>query len=220
MDFSLAYLTAQWPALMRGLLMTAQVSAISIALSIAIGVGGAACRLLAIPLLSPLVAAYVEFIRNTPLLVQLFFIFFGLPTVGVKLSIFWSGVLCLTAWAGAFQVENVRGGLAAVGKGLQEAALSLGHRPVQFFQLVALPLAIRVSLPAMLNTSISLLKNSAYLQTIGLVELTFVAVDRMSMDFRAIEMFTAICAIYLVLVLALSVATDRLATRLQRPFRA
>ena len=220
MEFDVAYLMAQWPALMRGLAMTVQVSAISIALSVAIGILGAACRVLHIPLLSPLVAAYVEFIRNTPLLVQLFFIFFGLPTVGVKLSIFWSGVLCLTAWAGAFQVENVRGGLAAVAKGLQEAALSLGHHPLQFFRLVALPLAVRVSLPAMLNTSISLLKNSAYLQTIGLVELNFVAVDRMSMDFRAIEMFTAICAIYLTLVLALSAATDQLETRLQRPFRA
>lgn len=220
MDFDVAYLMAQWPALMRGLIMTVQVSALSILLSVAIGVLGAACRVLRIPLLSPAVAGYVEFIRNTPLLVQLFFIFFGLPTIGVKLSIFWSGVVCLTAWAGAFQVENVRGGLAAVSTGLQEAALSAGLRPVQFFRLVALPLAIRASLPAMLNTSISLLKNSAYLQAIGLVELTFVAVDRMSMDFRALEMFTAICAIYLTLVLALSVATDRLEARLQRPFRA
>lgn len=220
MDFDVAYFAAQWPALMRGLVMTIQVSAISMVLSIAIGVVGAACRLLRVPLLSPVVAAYVEFIRNTPLLVQLFFIFYGLPTIGVKLSIFWSGVACLTAWAGAFQVENVRGGLAAVGKGLQEAALSLGHHPVQFFRLVALPLAIRVSLPAMLNTSISLLKNSAYLQAIGLVELTFVAVDRMSMDFRAIEMFTAICGIYLALVLTLSFAADRLEAQLQRPFRA
>lgn len=220
MDFDVAYLTAQGPALLRGLVMTLQVSALSIVLSVAIGVVGAACRILRVPLLSPLIAGYVEFIRNTPLLVQLFFIFYGLPVVGLRLSIFWSGVLCLTAWAGAFQIENVRGGLAAVGAGLEEAALSLGLRPVQFLRFVALALAIRVSLPAILNTSISLLKNSAYLQTIGLVELTFVAVDRMSMDFRAVEMFAAICAIYLGLVLALSVATDRLEARLQRPFVA
>jgi His/Glu/Gln/Arg/opine family amino acid ABC transporter permease subunit len=220
MDFDLRYLVDQWPALMHGLRMTVQVSAISIVLSIAIGVLGAACRLMRVPLLSPLVAVYVEFIRNTPLLVQLFFIFFGLPTVGIKLSIFWSGVACLTVSAGAYQVENVRGGLAAVGNGLHEAALSLGHRPLQFYWLIALPLAIRVSLPAILNTSISLLKNSAFLQTIGLVELTFVAIDRISMDFRAMEMFAAICGIYLTLVLALSFATDRLEARLQRPFRA
>ncbi len=220
MEFDVNYLVAQLPALMRGLLMTVYVSAVSIVLSVAVGVVGAAFRLLRIPLLSPLVVAYVEFIRNTPLLVQLFFIFYGLPAVGLKFSVFWSGAVCLTVWAGAFQVENVRGGLAAVGKGLQEAALSLGHPPVQFFRLVALPLAIRVSLPAMLNTSISLLKNSAFLQTIGLVEMNFVAVDRMASDFRAIEMFTAICALYLGLVLALSVATECLAARLQRPFRA
>jgi His/Glu/Gln/Arg/opine family amino acid ABC transporter permease subunit len=220
MEFDPAYFVAQWPALMRGLVMTMRVSAIAMVLSIVIGVVGAAFRILRVPVLSPLVAGYVEFVRNTPLLVQLFFIFYGLPSIGLRLSIFWSGVLCLTIWAGAFQVENVRGGLAAVSKGLEEAALSLGHRPAQYFRFVALPLAIRVSLPAMLNTSISLLKNSAYLQTIGLVELTFVAVDRMSMDFRAIEMFSAICGIYLVLVLALSLAADRLEARLQRPFRA
>jgi His/Glu/Gln/Arg/opine family amino acid ABC transporter permease subunit len=219
MDFDVDYLTAQLPALMRGLVLTVQVSLISIVLSIAIGLFGAAVRLLAVPVLSQLTAGYVEFIRNTPLLVQLFFIFFGLPTLGIRLSLFWSGVVCLTVWAGAFQVENVRGGLAAVQKGLREAAFSLGLHPWQFFRLVAAPLAIRVSLPAMLNTSISLLKNSAYLQTIGLAELTFVALDRIAMDFRTIEMFAALFAIYLGLVLALSYAASRLEVHLQRPFR-
>jgi polar amino acid transport system permease protein len=171
MDFDLAYLAAQVPALMRGLVVTIEVSVISIVLSIVIGLAGAACRLMRVPVLAQAFAAYVEFIRNTPLLVQLFFIFYGLPAIGLKLSLFWSGVACLTLWAGAFQVENIRGGLAMVGKGLREAAEALGLRPWLYVRLVAVPIAIRVSLPAMLNTSISLLKNSAYLQAIGLAEL-------------------------------------------------
>jgi polar amino acid transport system permease protein len=205
---------------MRGLAVTIAVSAISIVLSVVIGLAGAACRLMRVPVLAQAFAAYVEFIRNTPLLVQLFFIFYGLPAIGLKLSLFWSGVACLTLWAGAFQVENIRGGLAMVGKGLREAAEALGLRPWLYVRLVAVPIAIRVSLPAMLNTSISLLKNSAYLQAIGLAELTFVAVDRIAMDFRTIEMFTALCGIYLALVLGLSFAAGRLEARLQRPFRA
>ncbi|KRE03111.1 amino acid ABC transporter permease [Bosea sp. Root670] len=219
MEFDVAYLNAQWPALMRGLWLTVQVSALSIVLSILVGVLGAAARVLQVPVLGKLVVGYVEFIRNTPLLAQLFFIFYGLPGLGLRLSLFWSGVLCLTVWAGAYQIENVRGGLETVGKGLREAAFSLGLSPWRFFRLVAAPMAIRVGLPSMLNTSISLLKNSSYLQAIGLAELTYVAIDRISMDFRTIEMFAAICVIYLLLVLTLSFFASRLEYRLNAPFR-
>ncbi|WNJ91014.1 amino acid ABC transporter permease [Bosea sp. 685] len=219
MEFDLAYLMAQGPALMRGLWLTVQVSAISIVLSIVIGLMGAAVRVLKLPVLDKLVIGYVEFIRNTPLLAQLFFIFYGLPTIGLKLSLFWSGVLSLTLWAGAYQIENIRGGLETVAKGLREAAFSLGLTPWRFFRLIAAPMAIRVGLPSMLNTSISLLKNSSYLQAIGLAELTYVAIDRISMDFRTIEMFVAICVIYLALVLVLSVFANRLENRLNKPFR-
>lgn len=219
MEFDFAYLMEQWPALMRGLWLTVLVSALSIVLSIVVGVLGAAARVLQVPVLDKLVVGYVEFIRNTPLLAQLFFIFYGLPGLGLRLSLFWSGVLCLTVWAGAYQIENVRGGLETVGKGLREAAFSLGLSPWRFFRLVAAPMAIRVGLPSMLNTSISLLKNSSYLQAIGLAELTYVAIDRISMDFRTIEMFAAICVIYLLLVLTLSFLASRLEYRLNAPFR-
>jgi polar amino acid transport system permease protein len=218
MEFDLAYLTAQLPALMRGLLVTIQVSAISIVLSVAVGLIGAAVRLLEVPVLSRIVSAYVEFIRNTPLLAQIFFIFYGLPTVGFKLSLFWSGVLSLTLWAGAYQVENIRGGLETVAKGLREAAFSLGLSHWYYFRLVAAPIAVRVALPSMLNTSISLLKNSSYLQAIGLTELTFVAIDRISMDFRTLEMFAAICVIYLGLVVVLSFLAGLLEHHLRKPF--
>ena len=97
--------------------------------------------------------------------------------------------------------------------------MALGLGRWRFFLLIAAPLAVRVSIPAMLNTSISLLKNSAYLQTIGLAELTFVAMDRMAMDFRTLEMFTAICVVYLALVLLLSVLAGLLEAHLAKPFR-
>ena len=110
----------------------------------------------------------------------------------MKLSVFWSGVVALTVWGGAFNIENFRGGFLAVAKGLREAAYSLGLTRLQYLLLVALPLGLRVSIPSVLNTSISMLKNSAYLQAIGLAELTFVAMDRLSTDFRTLEMFASI----------------------------
>ncbi|MBR0642261.1 amino acid ABC transporter permease [Plastoroseomonas hellenica] len=219
MEFDLDYLVQQLPALRAGLLLTMQVSAIAILLSVVVGLLGASARVLRLPLLSPLIAAYVEFIRNTPLLVQLFFIFFGLPSFGLTLSLFWSGVLALTLWAGAFQVENVRGGLAAVSPGLGEAARALGLTRWQYLRLVGLPLAVRSGLPAMLNTGVSLVKNSAYVSAIGLQDLAGVAFDRIASDFRAFEMLAVLLVGYLALVLSLSAAVRLLEHRLQAPFR-
>jgi len=219
MDFDINYLVAQWPALLDGVLMTLRVSLLAIGCSLMIGILGGAVRSFRIPVLSQIVVLYVELIRNTPILVQLFFIFYGLPAIGLELSLFWSGVVCLSLWAGAYQVENMRGGLATVEHKMREASMALSLKPHQYFYLVALPIAFRTSLPAVLNTAISLLKNSSYLQAIGLAELTFVAVDRIATDFRAIEMFSAICVMYLLLVAILSLLTGRLSAHLQRPFR-
>ncbi len=212
------YLLAQVPALLRGLGMTLVVTAISIVLAAAIGLVGAALRTQRVPVLAQLAAAYVELVRNTPILVQLFFLFYGLPAVGLRMSLFWTGVVCLTLWGGAYQIENFRGGLAAVDRGLREAALALNLRPLNFLRHVAVPVALRVSLPSMLNTAISQLKNSSYLQTIGLAELTFVALDRVATDFRALEMFAALGVVYVALVFALSAVAARLERRLNRPY--
>jgi His/Glu/Gln/Arg/opine family amino acid ABC transporter permease subunit len=219
MDFELDYLLRQWPALRAGLMVTIQVSAIAIVLSITIGLAGAAARVLRVPVLSQLFVGYVEFIRNTPLLVQIFFVFFGLPTIGITLSLFWSGVFSLTLWAGAFQTENLRGGLATIGSGLREAAKALGLTNFQYLRLVGLPLAVRVSLPSILNTCVSLVKNSAYVSAIGLQDLSAVAFERIANDFRAFEMLSVLLVGYLTLVLSLSFSVRVLEHRLQAPFR-
>jgi len=218
--FDPAYLLAQVPALLGGLGMTLLLTALSVALSLAIGVAGGAIRSQRVPLLAPLAGAYVEVIRNTPILVQLFFLFYGLPAIGLRMSLFWTGVVCLTLWGGAYQIENFRGGFAAVGQGLREAALALNLRPRVFLRRVAIPIALRVSLPSIVNTSISQLKNSSYLQAIGLAELTFVALDRVATDFRALEMFAALGVLYVGLVFALSAAAARLERIMNRPYAA
>lgn len=219
MEFDPDYLVRQLPALRAGLWLTVQASALAIVASLLIGAAGACVRVLRVPVLAPLVALYVELIRNTPLLVQIFFVFFGLPNLGLQLSLFWSGVVSLTLWAGAFQTENIRGGLSAVARGLNEAARALGLSRGQYLRLIGVPLAVRTGLPSMLNTGVSSIKNSSYLSAIGLQELTGVAFDRIASDFRTFEMLAVLLAGYLVVVLTLSFAVRALEHRLQAPFR-
>ncbi|WP_041365183.1 amino acid ABC transporter permease [Neorhizobium galegae] len=216
MDF--AYILEALPDLMTGLKMTLIVSFLAIFLSCLIGLLGAVLRTSGVKPLQYAVTAYVEFIRGTPYLVQIFFIFYGLPSLGMRFSIFWSGVIALTAWASAFQIENFRAGLAAVGRGMHDASASLGLKRWQHSVFVILPLATRAALPSAMNTIVATVKNSAYLQAIGLVELTFVAVDRIAYDFRAIEMFASICVIYLLCVFTISGLGYMVERRLSRPF--
>jgi His/Glu/Gln/Arg/opine family amino acid ABC transporter permease subunit len=214
----LDYILNALPDLMAGLEVTLMVSAIAILCSCIIGVFGAALRTSGFKPAEYFITGYVEFIRGTPYLVQIFFIFYGLPSLGLRLSVFWSGTVALTVWASAFQIENFRAGLAAVGHGVHDASASLGLKRWQHALFVVLPLAGRAALRSSMNTIVATVKNSAYLQAIGLVELTFVAVDRIAYDFRAIEMFFSICVIYLICVFALSGLGHALERRLDRPF--
>lgn len=217
-SFDWIYIYETLPSLIDGLGMTLLVSGVAIVLSLLIGLVGAYFRASGIRALSAIVVAYVEFIRGTPFLVQIFFIFYGLPNIGIVLSTFWSGVAALTLWASAFHIESFRAGLATVSPGVQDASASLGLRTWHRAVLVILPIALRAALPSILNTVVATLKNSAYLQTIGLVELTFVAVERNAYEFRTIEMFATICVIYLACVLLISALGHRLERRLDRPY--
>jgi polar amino acid transport system permease protein len=212
------YIYKALPDLMNGLGMTLVVSGVAICLSLLLGVIGAALRTSGIRPLEMLVAGYVEFIRGTPYLVQIFFIFYGLPNIGIKLSIFWSGALALTIWASAFHIESFRAGLSAVGQGVRDASASLSLKRWQHAWFIVFPLALRAALPSSMNTIIATVKNSAFLQAIGLVELTFVAVERIALEFRTVEMFASICVIYLLCVVILSGLGHRLEQRLNRPF--
>ncbi len=133
-DFDWSYIWASRLPLLEGLAVTLEVSAIGIALAIIVGIAGAFVRLFAIRGANAVVAGYVELIRNTPILAQLFFIFYGLPELGMKPSPFWSGVLMLTLWGGAYNIESMRGALASVDRGLREAAYSLGLSRGRYFR--------------------------------------------------------------------------------------
>ncbi len=213
-----AYIYAAIPDLLKGLGVTLVVSLLAIVFSLLLGLIGCAMRVSRYRPLRYIIIGYVEFIRGTPYLVQIFFIFYGLPSLGLQMSIFWSGVTALTVWASAFHIESFRAGYSAVSKDTHNASASLGFRDWHHVVLVVVPIALRSALPSTLNTVVGTIKNSAFLQAIGLVELTFVAVDRIAQDYRSIEMFLSICAIYLVVVLIASGVGALLERRLSRPY--
>jgi His/Glu/Gln/Arg/opine family amino acid ABC transporter permease subunit len=201
-----------------GLKHTLRAAAVGIAGSFLIGVVLGAARAHRIPVVTQLAAIYVELIRNTPILVQIFFLYFGiLPWLGYTGSPFLAAWLSITIWGGAFNTENFRAGFEAVPRQFREAALALGFTPLKTFLNVTLPIGGRIALPSTINTYISVLKNTSLLLVIGYAELTSVANHIQSVTFRTFEMFAVIAVIYLALVWTLSALVRLLEARLALP---
>jgi polar amino acid transport system permease protein len=207
------------PVLLWGALLTLWVSMLAIVAATVLGVAGAAARLSYLRVLRSLGACYVEVFRNTPLLVQIFFIYFGLPRVGIRLSGLASGLLALSLYTGAYNTEAFRAGLEAVPRGIREAATSLGLAPWQRFRLITLPVALRIALPALGNNFVALVKNSSLVSTIGIVELTFTARDLEAWTFRSFEIYGMATLLYLGLVIGLAFALGQVEGRITRHLR-
>jgi polar amino acid transport system permease protein len=192
---------------LQGLWVTLKVSLIAIAGAFVVGLVLGAARAHRIPVVSQLAAIYVEVIRNTPLLVQVFFIYYGLsePPFNIRLTAFTAGCVSLIIWGGAFNTENFRAGFEAVPERYREAGLALGFSRVMTFCTVTLPIGGRIALPSSINTYVSVLKNSALIgPAISLPELTYQAYSLESVSFRATEIYFTLALIYLAIVWALS----------------
>ena len=212
-----AFVEDNWDELLHALFRTLEVSAIAIVGAFFIGAVLGAARAHRIPVVSQLAAVYVEVIRNTPILVQIFFIFFGLPELGIKLSTFTVAWLAVMIWGGAFNTENFRAGFEAVPHRFREAGLALGFSRLATFFNVTLPIGGRIALPASINTYISVLKNTSLLLIIGYPEATYVANNIQSITFRTFEMFAVLAVEYLVIVWTLSALIRLLEQRLALP---
>lgn len=191
------------PLFLKGIFLTCEISFFAILIGLLIGIGGAVARGSSWRILRLLGAAYVEVFRNTPLLIQIFIIYFGLPSLGLKLSPYVSGLTALVLYVGAYNTEVIRAGLEAVPKGQTEAAKSLGLTSFQTFLYVILPQTFRIALPALGNNWVALVKNSSLVSVIGMVELTFVTYDLNALTFRSFELFGAATLFYLVLIFIL-----------------
>ncbi len=186
-------------ALLAGLGWTVVLTAIGLLGGVAGGLAGALIRVYRAPVASPLVAGGVAFIRATPLFVQIFFLYFGLPELGIELPAVAVAALSLVIWAAAYNTENLRAAIEAVPAGYIEAARSLGLRPRGIFRLVVLPIALRYALPSVANTAVETLKGSALMVAISFPELTDVTINLIAVSFRVFELFMVLGAAYLLL---------------------
>jgi His/Glu/Gln/Arg/opine family amino acid ABC transporter permease subunit len=199
------YVSDNWEFLLRGLGRTLVVSAIAIVGAFVIGAVLGAARAHRVPVLSQFAALYVEVIRNTPILVQIFFLYFALPQwPGIRFDVFTVAWLSVMIWGGAFNTENFRAGFEAVPFRFREAALALGFGRVTTFFNVTLPIGGRIALPSSINTYIAVLKNTALLYVISYEELTTSALQVNALTLETLETFTVLGVVYLALVWGLS----------------
>ncbi len=195
LDF--AAVLSQWPLLLKGIAWTLGLTAISALLGVIVGIGCAWARSEGPRWAQPMVGAYVEVIRNTPFIVQLFFIFFGLPAAGLKLSPEAASVIAMVINLGAYSAEIIRAGIQATPRGQREAALSLALTRLQAFVYVVLPPALQRVWPALVSQIIIVMLGSAVCGQISTEELSYAANLIQSRNFRAFEAFIVATVLYL-----------------------
>jgi His/Glu/Gln/Arg/opine family amino acid ABC transporter permease subunit len=203
--FSFAEVVKALPYLTEGAALTVAISVTAMVAGLVLGLGLALATQVRARPLRWTVAAYAEVFRNTPLLIQIFFIYFAMPNlIGLKLPPFLSGLTALALYTAAYNTEIFRAGLEAVAFGQREAARASGLAPWQEMRYVIVPQAVRISFPALGNNLVSLVKNSSLVSVIVMVELMFVANDISFNNFRSFEIYGAAAVYYIVLILVLS----------------
>jgi polar amino acid transport system permease protein len=201
--------------LFKGIIVTLQLAGVSSILSILIGALTAIGRMSNSIAGRSIASTYLEIIRNTPLLVQLFMFYFVLaPIFGIDR--FWAGVLCLSAFEGSFAAEIIRGGIQAVDRGQNEAADATGLSKFDKYRYVIVPQALPLILPPLTGLLISLIKHSAIVSVIAVAELTTEGLNLISDTYMAFEIWFIVAGMYLVLTTSLSVLVNILEVKMNR----
>lgn len=205
-----------WPQLVHGAVVTIEITAASLLLGCVLGL------LIGIARLDPskrliygLATGYVTFIRGTPLLVQLFLLFFGLPQFNILLPAFACGVLGLGIYSGAYVSEIVRGAIQSIDRGQMEAARSLGMSYGQAMRVIILPQAVVRMIPPLGNEFIALIKNSALVSLLTIADLMHEGQKIISVSYRSLEVYLAIAFVYLILTSLTGLLLRHMETRLR-----
>lgn len=202
--------------LLDGLLITVKISSISLILAFTIGLTTALFRLSNSPIARGVATIYLEVARNTPLLIQIFFIYFVLgPALGLERLV--SAILALSLFEGAYTSEIFRSGIQSVARGQVEAAQSIGLSTFATYRLIIIPQAVRTVLPPLTNQAISLIKDSALVSTIAIYDLTMQAQALIAETYLTFEIWFTVAAIYLVITLFLSIIVGIMEKRLKLP---
>lgn len=205
MDYQLDFvgLYPYYKDIVKGIILTIQITVFTTIIGIILGIIGTALRIGKNKFLRNLVGGFVEIIRNTPFIVQLFFIFFGLPTIGFKLTALEAGMIAMVINLAAYTTEIIRAGVESTAKGQWEAGKTLGLKWSQIFIHIILPQAFNKISPALISQCVIVMLGSSVLSQISVEELTFTANFIQSRTFLSFESYFLITGIYLILAIIL-----------------
>ena len=218
LDFGLNWdVIAQYiPLYQKAAILTVKLGVLGVLFAILIGLVCALVQYYKIPVLKQITAVYIELSRNTPLLVQLFFIYYGLPKIGLKISASVCGVVGLAFLGGSYMAEAFRSGLEAVEPIQTESAYSLGMNRAQTFRYVILPQAMSVSVPAFVANVIFLLKETSVFSAVSLMDLMFTAKDLIGLYYKTTEALFLLVVFYLIILLPVSILGSIVERRIRR----
>ena len=209
------YMAKILPLYGKAAVLTVRIGVLGIIFAMLVGLLCSLVRQMKIPVLKQLASVYIELSRNTPLLVQLFFIYYGLPKIGIKTDPETCGVAGLAFLGGSYMAEAFRSGLEAVGKIQHESALSLGLTVLQTFRYVILPQAFAISIPGITANVIFLLKETSVFSAISLMDLMFTAKDQIGLYYKTTECLVLLVVFYLLILLPVSLLGSLLERRVR-----
>lgn len=210
------YIESVMPQFYTATLTTLKISGISIVLAILVGLLCSIAVVYRIRIFAQIAKVYIQFSRNTPLLVQLFFLYYGLPKLGIRIDGFACGVIGLTFLGGSYMSEAFRAGIQSVAKGQIDSAKSLGLSSVQIFWHVVFPQAFSISVPAIGANCLFLIKESSVVSAIAVAELLFVTKDLIGIDYKTTEALFVLVMAYVVILCPVSILTSYLERRSRR----
>ncbi|TPE49468.1 amino acid ABC transporter permease [Maribrevibacterium harenarium] len=209
------FLANYWDALLNGLMTTLGITGLCLVLGLGLGFVVALMRLSQNVVVRSVSTVYVEFFRGTPVLIQLFWIFFCLPLVlGIEIGNFMSAVIALTLYMGAIVSETFRSSLRAIEKDQMDACVALGIGGFTKVIYVILPQAILRAIPTLLSNSVSLFKESALVSAVGMSDLMYIGQNISSITFKPVEMLTAVAVIYFLIAFPLTRSVSLLERKL------
>ncbi|HBP5082887.1 TPA: amino acid ABC transporter permease [Pseudomonas aeruginosa] len=208
-----------WPFLLQGAMYTVLFAAVSMVLGLILGFSVAVVRVTKVPVVSQTAAVYVSAFRGTPLLVQIFVLYYGLPSVGIEFTPVTAGILALTLNVAAYLSESMRGAILGIDKGQWEAGLSVGLTWGQTLWNIITPQALRLAVPSLSNSLISLIKDTSLISVITVTELMLATKEVIAETFQPLPLYLAAAGIYWLLSALFERVQKALENRLTAPLR-
>ncbi|MGV5289194.1 amino acid ABC transporter permease [Pseudomonas aeruginosa] len=208
-----------WPFLLQGAMYTVLFAAVSMVLGLILGFSVAVVRVTKVPVVSQIAAVYVSAFRGTPLLVQIFVLYYGLPSVGIEFTPVTAGILALTLNVAAYLSESMRGAILGIDKGQWEAGLSVGLTWGQTLWNIITPQALRLAVPSLSNSLISLIKDTSLISVITVTELMLATKEVIAEPFQPLPLYLAAAGIYWLLSALFERVQKALENRLTAPLR-